>query len=55
MSLERNLRISFAEVRKEILEIKNEILKLAERQEKLEAEVSESKVKSVNKTSKKKK
>jgi len=44
MSLERNLKISFAEVRKEILEVKNEILKLAERQEKLEAEISESKM-----------
>jgi len=55
MSLERNLRISFSEVRKEILEVKNEILKLAERQEKLEAEISESKAKPASKTSKKRK
>ena len=37
MSLESNLRKSFREVRKDILEIKNQILRLAENQEKLEA------------------
>ena len=54
MSLERNLKISFAEVRKDILEVKNEILKLAERQEKLEADISALGKKPAKKTSKKK-
>ena len=40
MSLEENLRKSFAEVRKDILEIKNQVLKLAEAQERLEAGIS---------------
>ena len=35
--IESNLRRSFSEVKKEILDIKNQILKLAENQEKLEA------------------
>lgn len=45
MSLENNLRKSFADVRKDILEIKNQVLKLAEAQEKLEVKVSELKPK----------
>ncbi len=53
MSLENNLRISFAEVRKDILEIKNQIIQLAEGIEKVEAQVSE--LKSVKKSSRKRK
>jgi len=40
MSLERNLRNSFAQVRKEILEVKNQILRLAERQQELAEMIS---------------
>ena len=43
MSLENNIRKSFAGVRKDILEIKNQMLRLAESLEKIEAQVSEMK------------
>ena len=45
MGLQDNLKRSFAEVRQDILEIKNQILKLAESQEKLEVQLSEYKKK----------
>jgi len=54
MSLERNLKRSFAEVRRDILEVKNQVLKLAEMQEKLEIHVQElKKASTVKKSSKK--
>ncbi len=49
--LEHNLRRSFAEVKKEILEVKNQVLKLAEGLEKIEVVVSELKAKKTVKKS----
>jgi len=39
--IEKNLRKSFAEVKKDIIEIKNQILIIAEGQEKIQAEIDE--------------
>lgn len=49
MSLERNIRKAFQGVKKDILEIKNQILKIAETQEKIEAEIEELKSGAVKK------
>ena len=54
MSIETNLKKSFSEVRKDILEIKDQILRLAEQQEKLESAITESKKKPVKKKKAKK-
>ena len=44
MNLEKNIRKAFEGVKRDILEIKNNLLSIAERQEKLEATIKESTV-----------
>ena len=48
MDIENNIRKAFSGVKKDILEIKDQLLQIAERQERLEAVVEESKKKVKN-------
>lgn len=48
MSIEKNIRKAFQGVKKDILEIKDQLLRIAERQERLESTFEESKKKVKN-------
>ena len=48
MTLERNIKTAFEGVKKDILEMKDQILKMAEKQEKLEASFEDLSKKKLN-------